>query len=135
MKLGQKSVKNLVGFLGDLKTSKFNSEIDRSLEKARSDINVCQNCYKLHIFTPQIRNPNVGANVWCKGCMHVTRSNLVEPLTEKKMSRDRKNVNHEEQTKKKDIKQKIRVVFHSQLLILCKVSTFQGHKFIFKLTI
>ena len=38
----------------------------------------------------------------------MTRSNLVEPLTEKKMSPDRKNVNHEAQTKKKDIKQKIR---------------------------
>ena len=42
--------------------------------------------------------------------MHVTRSNLVEPLTEKKMSPDRKNVNHEAQTKKKDIKQKFRLV-------------------------
>ena len=28
MKLGQKSVKNLVGFLGDLKTPKFHSEIN-----------------------------------------------------------------------------------------------------------
>ena len=72
----------------------------------------------MHICTPQIRNPNVGANGWCKGCMHVTRSNLVEPLTEKKMSPDRKNVNHEAQTKKKDIKQKIRLVLHSHPLIL-----------------
>ena len=73
-----------------------------------------------NICTPQIRNPNVGANGWCKGCMHVTRSNLVEPLTEKKMSPDRKNVNHEAQTKKKDIKQKIRLVLHSQTLILSR---------------
>ena len=28
----QKSVKNLVGFLGDLKTPKFNSEINRDLK-------------------------------------------------------------------------------------------------------
>ena len=74
----------------------------------------------MHICTPQIRNHNVGANGWCKGCMHVTRSNLVEPLTEKKMSPDRKNVNHEAQTKKKDIKQKIRLVLHSQTLILSR---------------
>jgi hypothetical protein len=31
MKLGQKSVKNLVGFLGDLKTPKFHSETNGPL--------------------------------------------------------------------------------------------------------
>ena len=34
MKLEQKSVKNLVGFLGDLKTPKFHSEINRPLESS-----------------------------------------------------------------------------------------------------
>ena len=33
MKLGQKSVKKLVGFFGDLKTPKFHSEINRPLEQ------------------------------------------------------------------------------------------------------
>ena len=36
MKLGQKSVKNLVGFLGDLKTPKFHSEINWPLRYAPS---------------------------------------------------------------------------------------------------
>ena len=37
MKLGQKSVKNLVGFLGDLKTPKFHSEINWPLALIRQN--------------------------------------------------------------------------------------------------
>jgi len=33
MELGKKSVKNLVGFLGDLKTPKFHSEINLPLDE------------------------------------------------------------------------------------------------------
>ena len=39
MKLRQKSIKNLVGFLGDLKTPKFHSEISRPLISRFKDLN------------------------------------------------------------------------------------------------
>ena len=37
MKLGQKSVKKLVGFLGDLETPKFHSEINRPLAQLQNE--------------------------------------------------------------------------------------------------
>ena len=43
MNLGQKSVKNLVGFLGDLKTPKIHSEINWPLEEGGNlDSDLCQ---------------------------------------------------------------------------------------------
>jgi hypothetical protein len=39
LKRGKKSVKNLFGFLGDLKTPKFHSEINRPLISRFKDLN------------------------------------------------------------------------------------------------
>ena len=64
MKLGQKSVKNLAGFLVDLKTPKFHSEIKWSLKLANPvdyDVNIIPICL------PPDDNKLVGEIAWVKG--------------------------------------------------------------------